>query len=72
MLGKICSKLSVITPEHQSQKKNSSKEEISMEITLKLNARFQPVHRFELEDALQEILEKKYGDSDRRRDSPES
>ncbi len=29
-----------------------------MEITLKLNARFQPMHRFELEDALQEILEK--------------
>ena len=29
-----------------------------MEITLKLNAKFQPVHRFELEDALQEILEK--------------
>lgn len=30
-----------------------------MELTLKLNARFQPKHRFELEDALQEILEKK-------------
>ena len=30
-----------------------------MDLTLKLNARFQPVHRFELEDALQEILEKK-------------
>ena len=29
-----------------------------MYLTLKLNARFQPVHRFELEDALQEILEK--------------
>lgn len=29
-----------------------------MELTLKLNARFQPKHRFELEDALQEILEK--------------
>lgn len=29
-----------------------------MDITLKLNARFQPKHRFELEDALQEILEK--------------
>lgn len=28
-----------------------------MEITLKLNAKFQPIHRFELEDALQEILE---------------
>ena len=28
-----------------------------MEITLKLNAKFQPMHRFELEDALQEILE---------------
>lgn len=30
-----------------------------MEVTLKLNARFQPKHRFELEDALQEILGKK-------------
>lgn len=30
-----------------------------MYLTLKLNARFQPKHRFELEDALQEILEKK-------------
>ena len=30
-----------------------------MELVLKLNARFQPKHRFELEDALQEILEKK-------------
>lgn len=30
-----------------------------MDLTLKLNARFQPKHRFELEDALQEILEKK-------------
>jgi len=30
-----------------------------MNLTLKLNARFQPKHRFELEDALQEILEKK-------------
>lgn len=29
-----------------------------MDLTLKLNARFQPKHRFELEDALQEILEK--------------
>lgn len=29
-----------------------------MYITLKLNAKFQPKHRFELEDALQEILEK--------------
>lgn len=29
-----------------------------MELVLKLNARFQPKHRFELEDALQEILEK--------------
>lgn len=28
-----------------------------MELVLKLNARFQPKHRFELEDALQEILE---------------
>lgn len=28
-----------------------------MKITLKLNARLQPMHRFELEDALQEILE---------------
>lgn len=28
-----------------------------MNFTLKLNARFQPIHRFELEDALQEILE---------------
>lgn len=28
-----------------------------MDLTLKLNARFQPTHRFELEDALQEILE---------------
>ncbi len=26
-----------------------------MNLTLKLNARFQPKHRFELEDALQEI-----------------
>lgn len=30
-----------------------------MNLILKLNARFQPKHRFELEDALQEILEKK-------------
>lgn len=30
-----------------------------MNLTLKLNARFQPKHRFELEDALQEILQKK-------------
>lgn len=30
-----------------------------MDLTLKLNARFQPKHRFELEDALQEILEGK-------------
>lgn len=29
-----------------------------MYLTLKLNARFQPKHRFELEDALQEILER--------------
>ncbi|MDE7223395.1 MAG: hypothetical protein K2O34_06405 [Acetatifactor sp.] len=29
-----------------------------MYVTLKLNARFQPKHRFELEDALQEIMEK--------------
>ena len=29
-----------------------------MDLTLKLNAKFQPKHRFELEDALQEILEK--------------
>ena len=29
-----------------------------MELILKLNAKFQPIHRFELEDALQEILEK--------------
>lgn len=29
-----------------------------MDLTLKLNARFQPKHRFELEDALQEILER--------------
>ena len=29
-----------------------------MEMSLKLNAKFQPIHRFELEDALQEILEK--------------
>lgn len=28
-----------------------------MELTLRLNAKFQPIHRFELEDALQEILE---------------
>ncbi len=31
-----------------------------MNLTLKLNARFQPKHRFELEDALQEILEKEH------------
>ena len=30
-----------------------------MYLTLKLNARFQPKHRFELEDALQEILAEK-------------
>ncbi len=30
-----------------------------MNLTLKLNARFQPMHRHELEDALQEILSKK-------------
>ncbi|MEY8336817.1 hypothetical protein AALB16_02155 [Lachnospiraceae bacterium 62-35] len=30
-----------------------------MDLTLKLNARFQPKHRFELEDALQELLEKR-------------
>lgn len=29
-----------------------------MDLTLKLNARFQPKHRFELEDALQEVLER--------------
>ena len=29
-----------------------------MEITLRLNAKFQPVHRFELEDALQGNLRK--------------
>ena len=29
-----------------------------MELNLHLNARFQPMHRFELEDALQEVLEK--------------
>ena len=29
-----------------------------MNLILELNARFQPIHRFELEDALQEILEK--------------
>lgn len=29
-----------------------------MNLRLKLNARFQPMHRFELEDALQEILSK--------------
>ena len=29
-----------------------------MYVTLKLNARFQPKHRFELEDALMEIFEK--------------
>lgn len=34
-----------------------------MNLTLKLNARFQPKHRFELEDALQEILgEKQLGE----------
>ena len=31
-----------------------------MDLTLKLNARLQPKHRFELEDVLQEILEKKH------------
>lgn len=31
-----------------------------MRLTLKLNARFQPMHRFELEDALQEILEREH------------
>lgn len=31
-----------------------------MELILKLNAKFQPIHRFELEDALQEILEKSH------------
>ena len=30
-----------------------------MNLTLQLNARFQPKHRFDLEDALQEILEEK-------------
>ncbi len=29
-----------------------------MELTLRLNARFQPRHRFDLEDALQELLER--------------
>lgn len=29
-----------------------------MQLVLHLNARFQPKHRFELEDALQEILQK--------------
>lgn len=29
-----------------------------MELTLHLNARFQPIHRFELEDAIQEIMER--------------
>lgn len=28
----------------------------TMELILKLNARFQPKHRFELEDVLQELL----------------
>lgn len=32
--------------------------EKAMELTLKLNARLQPVHRFEIEDVLQDILEK--------------
>lgn len=31
-----------------------------MNLSLKLNARFQPMHRFELEDALQEILEQNH------------
>ena len=31
-----------------------------MILTLKLNARLQPIHRYELEDALQEILEKEH------------
>lgn len=31
-----------------------------MHLVLKLNARFQPKHRFELEDALQEILEEEH------------
>ena len=30
-----------------------------MDLSLKLNARLQPIHRFELEDALQEVLEGK-------------
>lgn len=30
-----------------------------MYLTLKLNAKFQPIHRFELEDALEEILKEK-------------
>lgn len=29
-----------------------------MQWILKLNARFQPIHRFELEDALQEIFQR--------------
>jgi hypothetical protein len=32
-----------------------------MQLVLNLNARFQPKHRFELEDALQEIIGGKYG-----------
>lgn len=31
-----------------------------MHLVLKLNARFQPMHRFELEDALQAVLEKEH------------
>lgn len=37
---------------------HKDKEKSTMELTLKLNARLQPKHRFDLEDALQEILEK--------------
>lgn len=32
-------------------------EESKMQLILHLNARFQPIHRFELEDALQEIFQ---------------
>lgn len=31
---------------------------VNMELTLNLNSRLQPMHRHDLEDALQEILEK--------------
>ena len=48
-----------------------------MEVVLKLNARLQPMHRHELEDAIQGVLEKEqmgevtrgwYGSKSRRRD----